>query len=86
MCQLLIAARRHVLRHLFTPILVSPEHKELKVKKSEVNANASGNSESREFSKKIFYTADEISALLEKKSSHEDELRRVSSLIIAIMS
>ncbi|VDK68293.1 unnamed protein product [Litomosoides sigmodontis] len=58
-------------------LFFSPEHKEeLKVKKSEANATANGNPENRKFLKKTFYTADEISALLEKKSSHEDELRQ----------
>ncbi|CAG9537697.1 unnamed protein product [Cercopithifilaria johnstoni] len=64
-------------RHLF----FSPEHKEeLKMKRSEVNVNVNGNSEKvREFSK-TFYTADEISALLKKKSNHDGELRREDAI------
>ncbi|MCP9264505.1 hypothetical protein DINM_022606 [Dirofilaria immitis] len=57
--------------------VVSPEHKgQQGMKKSKVNRNANSKAEVREFLKETVYTTDEISALLEKRSSHEVDLYR----------
>uniref|UniRef100_A0A0R3RPJ6 Protein MCM10 homolog n=1 Tax=Elaeophora elaphi TaxID=1147741 RepID=A0A0R3RPJ6_9BILA len=63
-------------------LFFSPEHKgQLQMKKTEISGNANDNSEEiGEFSEKPLYTADEISALLEKKSNHESELRREDAI------
>ncbi|KAM3716640.1 Protein MCM10 [Dirofilaria immitis] len=58
-------------------LFLSPEHKgQQGMKKSKVNRNANSKAEVREFLKETVYTTDEISALLEKRSSHEVDLYR----------
>lgn len=53
---------------------VSPENG----KQSEINGNVDVNSQRVAGFSNNLYTADEISALLKRRSNHEDDLRRVS--------